>query len=192
MCRFVTKNMETNRVQVNEEWREIPGFNGRYLVSNIGRVRNSKHFCKSEEPGIMTPFMTGRANGGYLRIALLMPTGEQRKFQVHQLVATAFIPNPDKKPHINHINCVRCDNRVENLEWCTPKENAEHKVKMGRCNPSKGESHAHAKLNDRQVIEIKRQLKEGKISMYRIAKNFGVHKVTIFDIKYNNTWKHIE
>ena len=174
-----------------EEWRVIEGYEGRYEVSNIGRVKNTKHPCKGDEPGIMKPFMTFGPSGEYLRLALKNPDGSQNKHPVHRLVAKAFIPNPENKPFINHKNGIRNDNRVINLEWCTASENAKHAIQTGRSRPVKGEHNASSKLTTPQVIDIKRQLSEGVLSMYRIAKNFGVHKVTIFDIKYGNTWKHI-
>jgi len=166
-----------------EEWREIDGFNGRYQVSNLGRVRNKNI--------IMKAFMGFGSGGEYFRIALVHPENGQKKHPVHRLVAKAFIPNPDNKPFINHKNCIRNDNRVSNLEWCTQSENVQHAVKAGRYRPPLGEKSLSSKLTNAQVVEIKKQLNEGILSMYRIAKNFGVHKVTIFDIKYGNTWKHI-
>jgi len=95
-----------------EIWKKINGFET-YSVSNMGRVRND---------------VTGRIlslfdkHNGY-KMTTLYNAGKSHKFQVHRLVALAFIPNPDNLPQVNHINEIKTDNRVENLEWCSAKYN---------------------------------------------------------------------
>lgn len=104
-----------------EEWREIEGYEGLYSVSNMGRVRNDKKEL------ILQP----RNLNGYQRVALYKDKKPTDYF-IHRLVAEAFILNPDNKPQINHRNEMKNDNRVENLEFCTPKENSNHGTRTER------------------------------------------------------------
>lgn len=96
-----------------EEWKEIADFEGLYLISSFGRVKsiiNNK---------ILTPCIV-RANG---LVVGLMRNGKVEKRQVSRLVAAAFIPNPENKPCVDHIDGVRFHNFVENLRWCSINEN---------------------------------------------------------------------
>ena len=96
-----------------EYWKDILGFDGQYMVSNLGRVKNNK------TKHILKPHIQ---NKGYLFLSL--PQDKKHKTAyIHRLVASAFIPNPDNLPQVNHINEIKTDNRVENLEYCTNSYN---------------------------------------------------------------------
>lgn len=103
------------------EWRPVPlpGYANDYQVSNLGEVRSLKNGHKH----MMS--LKHNKRSGYMYV-ILGYNGDSITRSVHRLVAGAFIPNPDNKPQINHINEVKTDNRVENLEWVTTHENNEH------------------------------------------------------------------
>jgi len=119
-----------------EQWKDIQGYNGLYQVSSIGRVKRVErevmqfnHQLQKEIP-IKYPkkYLKFDLSKGYNRVTL-SKENNQKRFLVHRLVAEYFLPNPEDKPHIHHINHHREDNRVENLMWVTPRENEFHKHK---------------------------------------------------------------
>lgn len=129
----------------SEEWRDITGYEGLYQISNLGRVKAlPKSYvicCKNVVNKTEKILRTGYARGGYKKVEL-NKNGTAKTCLVHRLVAEAFVPNPTNKPHIDHINTIRDDNRVENLRWVTLKENAanpithKRKIIIGKLKPS--------------------------------------------------------
>lgn len=101
-----------------EEWRDIKGYEGIYQVSNEGRVKS----LGGERYKIIRILKGYVGRNGY-RVVNLWKDGVPKLLTVHRLVAQTFIPNPDNKPCIDHINTIRTDNRVENLRWVTYIEN---------------------------------------------------------------------
>ena len=109
-----------------EFWLNVVGFNGLYRVSNIGTVSSLKrgsHFGKKPSSKWYVK-KSSKDKNGYEVVALFNKS--RKMFKVHRLVAMAFIPNPENKPCVNHINGCPFDNRVENLEWATISENTKH------------------------------------------------------------------
>ena len=100
------------------EWKIIDGFNGKYDVSNRGLIRSR----------LSNKLMSVQDNGrGYKYTKLL----SKKHVYYHRVVADAFIPNPNNLPQVNHINGIKSDNRVENLEWCDNSYNHAHAKKLG-------------------------------------------------------------
>jgi len=114
---------------IKEIWKDVLEFEGYYQVSNLGRVRsidrkvitsnNRTYFC----PSVMLTPKIGRT--GYYEVVLTKHDGKRYCKRIHRLVAEAFLENFNNYPFINHINENKLDNRVENLEWCTAKQNIE-------------------------------------------------------------------
>lgn len=108
-----------------EIWKDIEGYEGMYQVSNMGRVKSlTRKVWNYTKPGrILKP---GAKENGYLHVGLSNGLNVEKHAHVHRLVAKAFIPNPNNYPEVNHKNMNKADNRVENLEWCTPRYNKAH------------------------------------------------------------------
>ena len=103
---------------MNEIWKYIDGYEGLYKVSNLGRVK-SLNYRRSGKERMLKPGNTG---DGYLFV-ILYKNGKIKYFTIHRLVANAFLENPDHKSDVNHKDENKTNNRVDNLEWVTRKEN---------------------------------------------------------------------
>lgn len=117
-----------------EEWKPIIGYEGYYEVSNMGKVRSVDRVDISgrKRSGIVLHAVkVGHAPNKYLAVSLSKDR-IVKKTKVHRLVAEAFIPNPENKPEVNHLNEDKMDNRVENLCWATSKENMRHGTRTER------------------------------------------------------------
>ena len=106
---------------MEEIWRDIKGFEGKYMVSNLGRVK-SLNYNKTGKEKIMKGVPDGY---GYFQLSLCKE-GKVKNCRINRLVAQAFIPNPDNLPEVNHKDKIRTNNRVDNLEWCTTQYNVEY------------------------------------------------------------------
>ncbi|HMG89616.1 MAG TPA: HNH endonuclease [Chryseolinea sp.] len=179
---------------VNIEFFPLVGFNT-YVISRCGVVKrlSRKTSPKSQLRKDKKKMIAGRQlvpqlRNGYVRIDLRR-NGKCTDGALHRLLAINFIPNPENKPCVNHINGNKQDNRLENLEWVTHKENNVHAVDIGLI-PS-GSRHRCAKLSESDVINV-RQLFTGGFSKYAIAKKYNLSPGTIYNIISGRTWKRFK
>lgn len=116
----------------NEIWKDIQGYEGLYQISNMGRVKSLERMSESMNRIIHEKTMNGvMRNNGYMVVKLFDRNGKRKQMSVHRLVALHFIPIIKGKDFVNHINCIRHDNRAINLEWVTLIENQQHALKSG-------------------------------------------------------------
>lgn len=175
-----------NKLSFNEDnleqeiWEDIPNYVGHYQVSNLGRVRGVNRYVNNSIPnsirmvkGKMLKLSKGRL--GYYTVALCK-NGIYFHNRVHRLVALAFMPNPENKPQINHINNNPSDNNIKNLEWCTPQENTAHSFKQGRT----------GKLSEEIHKEISQKYIDGYYQS-QLARMYGISIPSIKKVlvKYN-------
>lgn len=174
-----------------ENWKIVEEFPN-YLISNHGNVKTLKTL-EDRATNI---------NSGYELI--ILNDGEKRHSRlVHRLVAIAFIPNPENKPCVNHLNGIKTDNRLDNLEWVTHKENIDHAIKMGLIDHSKRKN-PHHKLHPRDednkitkstkedVIEMRKMYATGNYILKDIAEKFEISISVVWKIVNRKTWKHID
>lgn len=160
---------------------KINGTNGLYEITDTGLVFSVRKntYLKLDQSG---------GGNRYSKIQLQVK-GKINRQSVHRLVANHFIPNPENKPCVNHKNGNGFDNRVENLEWCTNKENTEHACQTGLMDNvgRPGELNPQTKLSNNDVLEIRKSN-----SILRIlAEKYGVNISTISNIRNGHSWKHL-
>ena len=169
---------------MEEKWKGII-YNGEdisdfYEISNFGKIRNSrtKRVLKQNI----------NQHGYKLYVGTLGSRSKTKGIIIHRAVAEAFIPNPENKPQVNHIDGNKENNCVDNLEWVTNKENVTHAIKTGLQNNS-GEHNGKAKLTQQQAEEIRKIRKEKNVPYRQIAKKYNVSHYTIIQICKNRYYK---
>lgn len=177
---------QLNHLQM-EKWQEIPGLNGNYIASDMGNiasidrsVTNSRGIVRRYIGGDLKPSMQ---RNGYQAVPISV-NGKEKRMLVHRLIMAAF--KGDSILQVNHLNGIKTDNRLENLEYCTCSENRRHSYKIGLSNHS-GERHPIARFTNKQAESIRNRAKSGESTML-LAKEFNVVPSVISNIKYGRTY----
>lgn len=176
---------------MEERWKDIVGFENTYQVSNLGTVKSLKRKSWNGKTWhiIQERYLKQtKASHKYFTVSL-SKNGQKKSFLVHNLVASAFIDNPENKKTVNHIDGNKTNNQIENLEWATQSENNYHAYQTGlaKSSPVYGEKHWGCKLTDYQVLLIRKQRKENNHSLRTLARQFNVSHQTISRIISNKT-----
>lgn len=166
---------------MEEIWKTLEGSDGMYEISNGGRVRSNFYtFNKVMKINL--------DKDGYPYVHLA--GNFKRNMKIHRLVALTFLDNPENKPMVNHIDGVKTNNHVSNLEWVTQSENEKHAWKNNLKNQSGTRNH-RAKLTDELVLEILKLHKEGVKPPFIIKSYPEVSYTAIYGVLNRKTWKHL-
>jgi len=181
----VEKEVPSLELCKKEIWKDIERYEGLYQVSNLGRVRSlaRENGYGSRKETRLRKFKINK----YGRAEIVLSKNKKLKnYFVHRLVAKAFIPNPFNKPCVNHKDGNPLNNRVENLEWVTYKENDLHARKNKLYG---GEKNNTAKLKEKDVVFIRENF--GKFSYKELAKMFDITPNHIYKIIKKYCWKYV-
>lgn len=161
---------------MEEVWKDVVGYEGRYMVSNFGNVI-SLNYCNSKKTKPIS-FRYRGTNNLYPYVHLTK-NGQAKNWYIHRLVAIAFIPNPNNYPVVNHIDENPANNHVDNLEWCTQKHNCNH----GTRNKRISDKHKGVKLSEYHC----RRMSECRIGIPQYHRRRKVNQYSM-DMKLIKTW----
>ncbi len=174
----------------NERWVPVKNYEGRYEVSDAGRVRSLKRTeecmggIRHRDACLLIP----NCHNGYARLRLCKD-GVASRFSVHRIVASHFLDNPKNYPQINHKDGNKTNNAASNLEWCNASQNALHKAySLGK---GVGEDNWHSVAKEIQVRQI-RELASLCMPSAEIADRLGLGLSCVEHIRYRRSWKHVQ
>ncbi len=177
--------MHSGVLAERELWKPVVvrGVQYPYEVSNLGRVKRSKAGEGTYVGRIISP----RLVCGYLQLCLCR-NGIPKSFYVHRLVLAAFVSPCPEGHETNHINGIKTDNKLENLEWVTPRQNIQHSRETGLM--AIGSRHPGAKLTEEDIPHILDRL-ANKETQIGVAKDYGVFPTAISHVVTGKTWRHV-
>lgn len=166
---------------MREEWKDIKGYEGHYQVSNLGRVKSLKY-------GKEKILKLGQDKDGYSSVVLSKKSKLSTK-KVHRLVLGEFTPYSTLP--VNHKDGNKRNNKLNNLEYCTHKENIRHAHINGLMSDRKGSKSAMAKLTESQVVEIRDMYNTKLYTLKQIAAKYNMGYTTIQGICSGKYWTHV-
>jgi hypothetical protein len=171
-------------------WKPVVTYEDSYEVSSDGWVRTLDRICDKRRGIVKSKVLNQFDNHGY-RFVILSRGGKRRNFYVHRLVAESFLPNPENKPQINHINGNKSDNRLSNLEWSTIKDNHLHSYRYlnRKSSNNQGHKNPNARLSLDQVKDIISRYMSGVSTAKVLAMEFGINKNYVYQMAKGKTWK---
>ena len=172
---------------MEEIWKEIPGYEGYFEVSNLGNFRSKDRMVPYKSGGALRKYpgkflKVEQMQDGYQRI-VLMKDAIKKRYMCHSLVALAFIPNPNNLEQVNHKDGVRNNNCISNLEWCTNTENQHHALEvLGKT--MKGKTNSHA-VYCKELDRIFPSMKQAVEFLGNHACNEGIKKAILANRPYH-------
>lgn len=165
-----------------ELWRWVVGYEGLYMVSNKGGIQAVPHGSRDGQA-----LKAMETNNGYL-VVRLFKDGAYHQELVHRLVAMAFVPNPSRKPQVNHKDGNRKNNSCENLEWATCQENIRHKYDVLGYSQKGRKNYWGRRFTDDEVRAIRKDKRKPSV----ICLDYGCSRQCIADIKKKKYYKEVK
>ena len=173
---------------MQEIWKDVVGFEDRFQISNLGNIYSKKN---------KKQLVQGTSKTGYKVLSTRIggKNGIYKCFKVHRLVAQAFIPNPENKPFVNHIDGNKLNNHVNNLEWCTNQENIKHAYDTGLLDLTHLQefNKKARKLTKEEVYFVRKHYtpRHKEYGARALGRKYNVDKNTILDILSFKAYKDI-
>lgn len=169
----------------NEEWRDVPKFEGLYEVSNYGRIKGLN--CNWQSKPKINILKGGIITCGYRQVLLYKNKG-RKAYLVHRLVGAAFISNPNSLPAINHKDGNKLNNHVSNLEWITNSRNRFHAFEIGLCKQETGENNPNSKYTKETVLAVRKAYKKEIFGFTKVSRLFNIPRRTVEKMIKKITW----